>query len=230
MFDLSDKIKDNLKDDISLYLKLLNNRKKWNSEAKEHLTNLEKILNKKKYKSFTGSPYRYHLTKIGDSCLYDVPTYRKGALTEFRGKRIRVVCMSSGRYDRWLMAGVIGETPKNKRKIKEKIEYVFPEIGDHEITYQGRRYMLIRSKGKFPIQIHQGSNELIDLKTCDLILLDGEDCCPIATLNYQNEKHLIGKLVGWTITENYLSIPEAVKGLANKSQKHKIFLEKFQLS
>ena len=119
MFDLSDKIKDNFKDDISPYLKLLNNRKKWNSEAKIHLINLEKILNKKKYKSFIGNPYRYHLTKIGDSCLYDVPIYRKGALTEFRGKRIRVVCMSSGRYDRWLMAGVVGATPKNKIKIKE---------------------------------------------------------------------------------------------------------------
>ena len=230
MFDLSDKMKDNFKDDISPYLKLLNNRKKWNSEAKEHLINLEKILNKKKYKSFTGNPYRYHLTKIGDSCLYDVPTYRKGALTEFRGKRIRVVCMSSGRYDRWLMAGVVGETPRNKIKIKEKIEFVFPEIGDHEITYFGRRHMVIRSKGKFPIKIHQGSNQLIDLKTCDLILLDGKECCPIATLSYQNEKSLIGKLVGWTITESYLSISEAVKGLANKSQKHKIFLEKFQLS
>ena len=90
--------------------------------------------------------------------------------------------------------------------------------------------MVIRSKGKFPIEIYQGSNQLIDLKTCDLILLDGKDCCPIATLSYQNEKSLIGKLVAWTITESYLSIPEAVKGLAKKSQKHKIFLEKFQLS
>ena len=230
MFDLSDKIKDNLKDDISPYLRLLNSRKKWTSESKEHLANLEKILIKKKYKSFTGNPYRYHLTKIGDSCLYDVPTYRKGVLTEFRGKRIRVVCMSSGRYDRWLMAGVVGETPRNKIKVKKKDKFIFPEIGDHEITYLGRRYMMIRSKGNFPIEIHQGSIVLIDLESCDLILLDGTDCCPIATLRYQNENKLIGKLLGSTITESFLSIPEAVRGLAKINQNHKIFLTNFNFN
>jgi hypothetical protein len=230
MFDLSDKIKDNFKDDVSPYLRILNKRKKWNSEAKEHLTNLEKVLKQKKYKSFVGSPYRYHLTRIGDSCLYDVPTYRKGALAEFRGKRIRVVCMSSGRYDRWLMAEVVGETPRNKIKIKEKIVFVFPEIGDHEIAYSGRRYMVIQSKGQFPIETYQGSNAFIDLESCDLILLDGKDCCPIATLKFQTENNLIGNIVGWTTTESYFSIAEAVKGLAKKNQDYKIFIEKFQQS
>jgi hypothetical protein len=222
MFDLSDKIEDNFKDDISPYIKLLNNRKQWNSEAKEHLTNLEKILNKKKYKSFTGNPYRYHLTKIGDSCLYDVPTYRKGALTEFRGKRIRVVCMSSGRYDRWLMAGVVGETPRNKIKIKEKIEFVFPEIGDHKIAYLGRRYIVIVAKGKSSIELYQGSFDSIDLKSCDLILLDGKECCPIATFNYEAKNKLTGKLVGWSFPETFSDLLTAVQKMAKKNERFRI--------
>jgi hypothetical protein len=138
--------------------------------------------------------------------------------------------MSSGRYDRWLMAGVVGETPRNKIKIKEKIVFVFPEIGDHEIAYLGRRYMVIRSKGQFPIETYHGSNAFIDLEACDLILLDGIDCCPIATLKFQTENNLIGNIVGWTTTESYLSIAEAVKGLAKKNQDYKIFIEKFQHS
>ena len=219
MFDLSDKIKDNFKDDISPYLKLLNNRKKWNSEAKIHLINLEKILNKKKYKSFIGNPYRYHLTKIGDSCLYDVPIYRKGALTEFRGKRIRVVCMSSGRYDRWLMAGVVGATPKNKIKIKEKNSYVFPEIGDHKIAYLGRRYMVIEAKGKAAIELYQGSFDSIDLKSCDLILLDGKGCCPIATFSYEAGNKLTGKLVGWSFPETFSDLHKAIREMAKKNER-----------
>ena len=219
MFDLSDKIKDNFKDDISPYLKLLNNRKKWNSEAKIHLINLEKILNKKKYKSFIGNPYRYHLTKIGDSCLYDVPIYRKGALTEFRGKRIRVVCMSSGRYDRWLMAGVVGATPKNKIKIKEKINYIFPDVGDHKIAYLGRRYMVIEAKGKAAIKLYQGSFDSIDLKSCDLILLDGKGCCPIATFNYEAGNKLTGKLVGWSFPETFSDLHKAIQEMAKKNER-----------
>lgn len=179
MFEIIDKINDNIKDEAWPYLVRLNKRTSWNDESKQHLEELKIFLKNKNYISFIGHPKRYHLTQIGDSCLYDVPTYRKGALTEFRGKRIRVVCASSGRYDRLLMAGAVGTTPKNKIKIKEKNSYVFPEIGDHKIAYLGRRYMLIEATGKFPIELYQGSFDSIDLKSCDLILLDGKECCPI---------------------------------------------------
>jgi hypothetical protein len=227
MFDLSEKIKDTINDEISPFLKQLNKRKKWNNESKKNLKNLIQILERKKYKFFIGHPSRYHLTKIGDSCLYDVPTYRKGVLAEFRGKRIRLICISSGRYDRHLMAGIVSETPISKIKIKEKIQYVFPDIGDHEIAYLGRRYMLINSKGHSPIELHQGSFDSIDLDSCDLILLDGKECCPIATLTFGNNKLLSGNLLGRTNKENYRSIVEAIKGLAKQSQQYKLFLEKF---
>jgi len=227
MFDLSEKIKDTINDEISPFLRQLNKRKKWNNESKENLKILIQILERKKYKFFIGHPSRYHLTKIGDSCLYDVPTYRKGVLAEFRGKRIRLICISSGRYDRHLMAGIVSETPISKIKIKEKIQYVFPDIGDHEIVYLGKRYMLINSKGHSPIELYQGSFDSIDLDSCNLILLDGKECCPIATLTFGNNKSLSGNLLGRTNKENYKSIVEAIKGLAKQSQQYKLFLEKF---
>jgi hypothetical protein len=218
MFEISDKIKDNIKDDILPYLQRLNNRKNWNSESKENLRQLENLLKRKNYKSFVGHPSRYHLTRVGDSCLYDVPTYRKGVLVEFRGQRVRVICMSSGRYDRMLMAGVVGKTPANKIKIKEKAVFVFPEIGDHKIVYSGRRYMLIKVKGQFPIGVYQGSNETIDLECCSMILLDGKQCRPIATFKYESDNKLTGLLVGWNFPEEFSGVADAVKKMAKKNE------------
>ena len=219
MFEISDKIRDNIKDEAWPYLVRLNKRTSWNDESKDHLEELKIFLKNKNYITFVGHPKRYHLTRIGDSCLYDVPTFRKGALTEFRGKRIRVVCVSSGRYDRLLMAGAVGSTPKNKIKIKEKVSYVFPEIGDHKIAYLGRRYMVIESKGKFSIELYQGSFDSIDLKSCDLILLDGKDCCPIATFNYEPEDRLIGKLVGWSFPETFSDLRTGIREMTKKNER-----------
>jgi len=219
MFEIADKIKDNIKDEAWPYLVRLNKRTSWNDESKKHLEELKIFLKNKNYISFVGHPKRYHLTQIGDSCLYDVPTYRKGALTEFRGKRIRVVCVSSGRYDRLLMAGAVGTTPKNKIKIKEKNSYVFPEIGDHKIAYLGRRYMVIESKGKTNIELYQGSFDSIDLKSCDLILLDGKDCCPIATFKFEADDKLTGNLVGWKYPETFSDIRIGVREMAKKNER-----------
>lgn len=222
MFNQSDKIKDTIDDDVRPILDALNTREGWNTQAREHLAELKKLLKRKRYKTFMGHPTRYHLTSIGQSCLYDVPMYRKGALADFRGKRVRLVCISSGRFTRQLMAGVVGVTPTDKLLTKKKNVYVFPEIGDHDIAYLGRRYMLIKAAGKFEIILYQGSHESIGLNTCDFILLDGKNCCPIATLKINADAKLIGKLVGWLAGEIYDSIPEAVRGLAKKSAQQEI--------
>jgi len=214
MFDITDQIKDNIKDEAWPFLQQLKKRSRWNKESKEQLEKLKIFLEGNNYISFIGHPNRYHLTRIGDSCLYDVPTFRKGALTEFRGKRIRIVCVSSGRYDRLLMAGAVGVTPKNKIKIKEKINYSFPEIGDHKITYLGRRFMVIEAKANFSIKIDQGSANVIDLNSCDLILLDGKLSRPIATFNYEPDNKLTGKLIGRTYHEKFEDLLIGIREMA----------------
>lgn len=220
MFNQSDKIKDTIDDDVRPILDALNAREGWNTQGREHLAELKKLLKRKRYKTFIGHPTRYHLTSIGQSCLYDVPMYRKGALADFRGKRVRLVCVSSGRFTRQLMAGVVGVTPADKLITKKTNVYVFPKIGDHDIVYLGRRYMLIKAAGKFEIPLCQGAEESIDLNTCDSILLDGKTCCPIATLKNNADEKIVGKLVGWSAGEIYDSIPEAVRGLAKKSAQY----------
>jgi hypothetical protein len=125
--------------------------------------------------------------------------------------------MSSGRFDRLLMAGIVGETPTNKIKVKKKITYIFPEIGDHEITYYGRRYIVIKAIGEYPVKISDNPEKLIDLESCDFILLDGKECRPIATFRQNSENKLIGKLVGWTFAEEFSEIRKAIREMARKT-------------
>jgi hypothetical protein len=216
MFDLSDVIFNNVDDVIQPLLQKLKARKGWNAQVRTDLDKLEAKLTKKNYITFTGRPNRYHLSRLGDSCLYDVPTYRKGALMLFRGKRVRIVCVGSGRFDRTLMAGVVGKTPVDKIKIKENPTYVFPEIGDHEFAYKGSRFILIKAKGTTPINLYPGSTETIDLNAWDLILLDGSLAAPIGTLKYEGLDKLTGMLIGWRYPDTYASISEALKDLMRK--------------
>lgn len=222
MFDRKDQIIDDIVDDVRPYLDALAARTGWNSEARSGLKALMKILEKKNYKLFVGHPGRYHLTGIGNSCLYDVPSDRKGFLTEFRGKRIRMVCVSSGRYERELMAGVVGITPAHLVTKRDKPRYVFPSVGDHEIAYLGRRYMLIKSAGTSAIELQQGSLEFIDLTACDFILIDGKASCPIATLKYKNDIELVGTLIGWRHGKKFPSITDAIRGMVKEADRFRI--------
>ena len=107
MFNISLKIVDNVKDDVRPLIRRLNKRTNWNDISKENLRLLEELLAEKNYITFVGHTNRYHLRNVGESCLYDIPQNRRGVLKIFRGNRVRIVCVRSGRYDRVLMAGEI---------------------------------------------------------------------------------------------------------------------------
>lgn len=109
MFTLDDKIDDTIKDDISALIRAMTDIPTWVKEKRQLHKDLISLLQKKKFIQFVGHPLRYHLMRVGESCLYRVPLNRRGKLSVFRGKLIRVICISSGRYDRKLMAGVVNE-------------------------------------------------------------------------------------------------------------------------
>ena len=71
----------------------------WNSNCAVLFERLEKILSKKKYKKFIGDFRTYHLTRKGQSCLYDIPANQLGFLKPYRGKRVRLVCR--GAWDQY---------------------------------------------------------------------------------------------------------------------------------
>jgi hypothetical protein len=97
---------DPLSDNAGILINALQCRTGWGAEQAGVLEQLIIMLGRKRYITFVGHPARYRLTQIGQSCLMDVPAKKRGHLSVFRGKRIRMVCVSSGRFDRRLMAGV----------------------------------------------------------------------------------------------------------------------------
>jgi len=105
MFKLEDKISDPKSDDIGLILDQILAISTYTKIKKQLHHTLIRLLEKKGYVSFVGHPSKYHLSVVGDSCLYKVPLNRRGHLKIFRGKAVRIVCVRSGRYDRLLMAG-----------------------------------------------------------------------------------------------------------------------------
>jgi len=48
----------------------------------------------------------YQLTRVGQSYQYDVPVGKRGILAQFAGKRVRLVCVYSGPFQRWVRIGV----------------------------------------------------------------------------------------------------------------------------
>lgn len=107
MFKLEDKIFDPKSDDVGLILDQILAIPTYTKVKKQLHHTLIKLLEKRGYISFVGHPSKYHLSVVGDSCLYKIPINRRGHLKIFRGETVRLVCVRSGRYDRLLMANTI---------------------------------------------------------------------------------------------------------------------------
>ena len=99
-------IPDPLSDVPGAVIMALQKRTEWGVEQKALLEQLQKMLLRKGYIRFCGKTSFHHLASVGSSCLYDVPRNKRGHLSAFRGKRVRIVCVGSERLDSELMAGV----------------------------------------------------------------------------------------------------------------------------
>jgi predicted Rossmann fold nucleotide-binding protein DprA/Smf involved in DNA uptake len=47
------------------------------------------------------------LSSIGASCLFDIPNNQKGSLSVFKGKRIRIICISAVKYSKYNFAAKV---------------------------------------------------------------------------------------------------------------------------
>ena len=218
MFDRSQIIIDNIEDDIKILLSSLNDRTNWNQRCKDELENLKTALLKRKYKTFLGHPNRYHLSAIGESCLYDVPLDRRGELKDFRGMRVRIVCVSSGRYTRLLMAGVVSETPKDLQVKRKTPEYFFPEHVAADVMYKSPRYLAIRQAGSSANHMRNRRGETINLDGVDFVLFDGLLRQPIALFRHGEGGTIRGGLIGSREDDHsYETLHSAVRSLIKES-------------
>ena len=92
-------LEDRFSDDVLEAIKLLNAEPKWNSKKHNFKTKLIELLKSEGYIDFTVTNVKqYRISRVGQSYLYDVPLNRRGHLSVFRGKRVRIVCTGSGRH------------------------------------------------------------------------------------------------------------------------------------
>jgi hypothetical protein len=92
-------IPDSLDDEVGKCLQRFHAIRTWTSAKAELFKQLERLTSKERYLRFSGDFRDYHLERKGQSCLYDVPHTQRGALSKFRGSRIRLIC--AGAWDQY---------------------------------------------------------------------------------------------------------------------------------
>ena len=92
---------------IGAKIKQLQRIPSWTSDKRRLRDELEKMLDLSKYQGWWANPRDYRLQRVGQSFQYDVPSDKRGHLQQFRGRRIRLICMRSGRYSVWIRVGVV---------------------------------------------------------------------------------------------------------------------------
>jgi len=107
MIAINEKLPDLRRDHCGRVLDQLARCKRGSREFTKVKSELLSALKKQKYISFQGAPNRYHIQRVGDSYLYKVPRNKRGHLSRFRGKTVRilVIARGDGWIDRELMAG-----------------------------------------------------------------------------------------------------------------------------
>ena len=97
-------IPDDLKDEVGILLSQVRAEKGWKKQKRELMARVAELMLSQGAIGFIGHPTRYFLERNGQSYLYDVPSNRRGHLAVFRGRRVRIVCVGSGKFDRTLLA------------------------------------------------------------------------------------------------------------------------------
>ncbi len=96
MFELHQQLPDTANDKIGLLLAQALAIETMTKVKRDLLERATKAMTAAGYVSIRGDFRTYHLSRVGQSCQYDVPEDRRGALLPFRGMRVRMVCV--GRY------------------------------------------------------------------------------------------------------------------------------------
>lgn len=104
MFNSSDKIEDSCADAAGQLMNAMHKIPTWTKAKRTIYNELVELLESQKHIYFRGHLDKYHLSVIGTSCFYNVPDKRRGHLSIYRGKTIRLICLGTGQYDRLYLA------------------------------------------------------------------------------------------------------------------------------
>ena len=98
---------DDVADTVGLAVRQFNSISSWTGEKRRLREELDALCARHGYIGFEGDPRDYAVHRVGQSFLYDVPEGKRGRLAKFCGKRVRIICLYSGKFRRWLRVGVV---------------------------------------------------------------------------------------------------------------------------
>lgn len=108
MIKLDDIFEDSKIDEIGKKILHVQSLASGSKDKREALAELCDMMRNCKYTEFDADAKSYATIRVGESFIYDVPLSKTGHLMGFRGKRIRIICVGSGKYNkRSVMAGVV---------------------------------------------------------------------------------------------------------------------------
>lgn len=107
LIDYCDVSPDNFDGVIGANLARMREIEGWTAEKRQLRRDLEAITPWFGYAGWTVDPRDYLVQRVGESFLYNVPLNKRGNFSVFRGKRVRVICLGSGAFTRWVRVGPV---------------------------------------------------------------------------------------------------------------------------
>ncbi len=108
MIKIEEIIEDDKIDEIGNKISQVQSLVPGSKDKREAIVELCDMMRDCKYAEFDSDAKNYAVIRVGESFICDVPLNKTGHLKSFRGRRIRVVCVGSGKYNkRSYMAGVV---------------------------------------------------------------------------------------------------------------------------
>lgn len=107
-FSIEDTLIEDFSGEIGTILKKIRAIPRMTTEKRKLVNELESISEHEGYQYFRGYSHKFHIGKVGQSYIYQVPKNKTGNLKSYRNKKVRLICMSSGsRWERGYAVGII---------------------------------------------------------------------------------------------------------------------------
>lgn len=146
-FSQDDGIEDNLNDAVGELAKKIRLSQSRNRAYIELRTHFDQVIKLNKYLVFTGNVINYGTWTVGYSRLFYVPESRRGPLSVFKNKVIRLVCIGSGRYTRQLAASAIKLEPKIQAKAIKQFKLNQEKLAKEKVKNEPYLKTFLREMG-----------------------------------------------------------------------------------
>ena len=146
-FSQEDGIEDKLTDTIGVLAKRIRGSQSRNFAYIELRNQFDKAIKLNKYLVFTANVTNYGTWSVGYSRLFYVPESRRGALSIFKNKTIRLVCIGSGRFTRQLAASAVKLEPKIQAKAVKQFKLNQENLAREKLANEPHLKAYLREMG-----------------------------------------------------------------------------------